>query len=136
MPVHKVMPPACKIRHSDFVNVNSHVVVKRGKDLLEMHRPVVGFAAQAVGGTNHLSGLHAARTAAIMWLEGSCGWLSGPMRRPVAGSVNPACTPCNSFESEKLFPNWRLLLREQSFHQFALPADGEIFKAFEPIARR
>ena len=51
MPVHKVMRPDREISHSDFVNINSHVVVKRREDLLEMHRPVVGFTAQAVGGT-------------------------------------------------------------------------------------
>ena len=47
MPVHKVMRTAREISHSDLVNVNSHVVVKRGEDFLEMHRSVVGFAAQA-----------------------------------------------------------------------------------------
>ena len=46
MAVHKVMRTAREISYSDFVNVNSHVVVKRGEDLLEMHRPVVGLAAQ------------------------------------------------------------------------------------------
>ncbi len=45
MPVHKVMRPAREISHSGFVNVNSHVVVRRREDLLEMHRSVVGFAA-------------------------------------------------------------------------------------------
>ena len=35
MPVHKVMRPAGEISHSGFVNVNSHVVVKRREDLLE-----------------------------------------------------------------------------------------------------
>jgi|SRR6266496_6334818 len=39
-------------------------------------------------------------------------------------------------ESEKFFPDWRLLLREQSFDQFALSADSEILKGFEPIAQR
>ena len=60
MPVHKVMRPAREISHGGIVNINSQVVVKRSEDLLEMHRPVVGVAAQAVGGTNHMSGLHAA----------------------------------------------------------------------------
>ena len=50
MPIHKVMRPAREIRHSGFVNIDSHVVVKRREDLLEMHRPVVGFAAQAIRG--------------------------------------------------------------------------------------
>ena len=45
MPVHEVMRPAREISHSGFVNVNSHVVVRRREDLLEMHRSVVGFAA-------------------------------------------------------------------------------------------
>ena len=47
MPVHKVMRPAREISHRDFVHVNSHVVIKRREDFLEMHRSVVGFAAQA-----------------------------------------------------------------------------------------
>ena len=49
MPVHKIMRPAREISRSGFVNIDSHVMVKRREDLLEMHRPVVGFAAQAVG---------------------------------------------------------------------------------------
>src|SRR5438094_456079 len=59
MPVHEVMRPAREIGYGGLINVNPNVVVKRREDLLEMQRPVVGFAAQAVGRTNHLSGLHA-----------------------------------------------------------------------------
>src|SRR3989442_3124275 len=60
MPVHQVLRAACQIGQSDFVHVDAHVVVERGKDFLEMHRAVVGFTTQTVGRTNHLSGLHAA----------------------------------------------------------------------------
>jgi hypothetical protein len=41
------------------IGVDAQGVVERGKDFLEMHRAVFGFAAQSIGRANCLTGTHA-----------------------------------------------------------------------------
>ena len=46
------------IGQGDPLDVDSHIMVEGRKDFLEVDRTVIRFAAETIGGTDHLAGLH------------------------------------------------------------------------------
>src|SRR5438477_8907662 len=58
--VHEVLRTTAEVVDGDFAHVNAEVVIKRREHVAELNRTLSRFAAEPVGGANHLTGLHPA----------------------------------------------------------------------------
>ena len=56
----QVLRTAGGIDQRHVIRINAEVVIQRGKDLLEVHRPLAGFFAQAIRRADHLTAAHSA----------------------------------------------------------------------------
>ncbi len=58
--IYEKVRAAGKISDLRRGQIDSHVVIKRGEDFLEMDRAIDGLAAEAIGAADDLAGLHIA----------------------------------------------------------------------------
>src|SRR5256885_1997888 len=58
--VHEVLRTTAEVVDGDFAHVDAEVVIKRREHVAELNRTLSRFAAEPVGGADHLAGLHPA----------------------------------------------------------------------------